>query len=97
MIIAFLSKTASYEGKRKKFNKKADKLTSNVYAVATTGLFGLAMTSWTIIACVLMGLAVASLVIMIIAKSRCNKAEENYEDCLEEYQRNKADFDERKR
>ncbi|MDE7191842.1 MAG: DUF4175 domain-containing protein, partial [Clostridia bacterium] len=94
LIIIFLSKTAGYESKRKKFNKKADKLESSVYAGA---FLGLAMTGWTAIACVLMGLAVASLVIMLIAKSRCNKAEENYEDSLEEYQRNKADLDERKR
>ncbi|MDE6473468.1 MAG: hypothetical protein K2L70_00005, partial [Clostridia bacterium] len=97
LIIIFLSKTAGYESKRKKYNKKAEKLESNVYAVATTGLFGLAMTAWTAIACTLMGLAVASLVIMIIAKNRCNKAEENYEDCLEEYNRNQKDLDERKR
>ncbi|MDE7348242.1 MAG: hypothetical protein K2N53_01100, partial [Clostridia bacterium] len=84
LIIIFLSKTAGYESKRKKFNKKADKLESSVYAGA---FLGLAMTGWTAIACVLMGLAVVSLVIMLIAKSRCNKAEENYEDCLEEYNR----------
>ncbi|MDE6362642.1 MAG: hypothetical protein K2L53_06650, partial [Clostridia bacterium] len=94
LIIIFLFKTAGYESKRKKFNKKADKLESSVYAGA---FLGLAMTGWTAIACVLMGLAVVSLVIMLIAKSRCNKAEENYEDSLEEYTRNKADFDEKKR
>ncbi|MDE5756314.1 MAG: hypothetical protein K2I23_04420 [Clostridia bacterium] len=93
LIIVFLSKAASYESKRKKFNKKADKF-DKVYA----GVFlGLAMAGWTAIACTLIGLAVASLVIMIIARSRCNKAEENYEECLEEYQRNKADAEERKR
>ena len=97
LIIIFLSKTAGYESKRKKYKKKAEKLESNVYAVATTGLFGLAMTAWTAIACTLMGLAVVSLVIMIIAKSRLNKAEENYEDCLEEYNRNQKDLEERKR
>ncbi|MDE5756745.1 MAG: hypothetical protein K2I23_06620, partial [Clostridia bacterium] len=91
LIIIFLSKTAGYESKRKKFNKKTDKLGSNVYAVATTGLFGLAMTSWTAIACTLMGLAVASLVIMIIAKNRCSKAEDEYEDVLAEYQQKKED------
>ncbi|MDE7191738.1 MAG: hypothetical protein K2O35_04660, partial [Clostridia bacterium] len=40
---------------------------------------------------------VVSLVIMLIAKSRCNKAEENYEDCLDEYNRNQKDLEERKR
>ncbi|MDE5755479.1 MAG: hypothetical protein K2I23_00075 [Clostridia bacterium] len=94
LIIIFLSKTAGYEGKRKKFNKKADKLETSVYAGA---FLGLAMSGWTAIACVLMALAVASLVIMLIAKSRCNKAEENYEDCLEEYKRNEKNSDERRR
>ncbi|MDE7191724.1 MAG: hypothetical protein K2O35_04590, partial [Clostridia bacterium] len=32
---------------------------------------------------------VVSLVIMLIAKSRCNKAEENYEDCLAEHEEKK--------
>ncbi|MDE7348143.1 MAG: hypothetical protein K2N53_00595, partial [Clostridia bacterium] len=86
LIIIFLSKTAGYESKRKKFNKKADKLESSVYAGA---FLGLAMTGWTAIACVLMGLAVVSLVIMLIAKSRCNKAEENYEDSLAEHEEKK--------
>ncbi|MDE7191912.1 MAG: hypothetical protein K2O35_05555, partial [Clostridia bacterium] len=94
LIIIFLSKTAGYESKRKKYKKKADKLDTTVYAGA---FLGLAMTGWTAIACVLMGLAVASLVIMLIVKSRCNKAEENYEDCLDEYNRNQKNLDERKR
>ncbi|MDE5654411.1 MAG: hypothetical protein K2I46_02260, partial [Clostridia bacterium] len=93
LIMIFLSKTAGYNSKRKKFNKKAEKL-DTVYA----GVFlGMAMTAWTAIACVLMGLAVVSLVIMIIAKKRCNNAEEDYEERLEEYNRNKADFENRKR
>ncbi|MDE5756376.1 MAG: hypothetical protein K2I23_04730 [Clostridia bacterium] len=95
LTIVFLSKTASYDAKRKKFNKKADKLGSGVYAAAP--FLGLATSIWTAIACVLIGLAVVSFVMMLIAKSRCNKAEEEYEESLEEYQRNKADLDERKR
>ncbi|MDE6472123.1 MAG: hypothetical protein K2L52_03765, partial [Clostridia bacterium] len=88
LIMIFLSKTAGYNSKRKKFNKKAEKL-DTVYA----GVFlGMAMTAWTAIACVLMGLAVVSLVIMIIAKKRCNNAEEDYEERKEEYDRNKADM-----
>ncbi|MDE6474164.1 MAG: hypothetical protein K2L70_03615 [Clostridia bacterium] len=94
LIIIFLSKTAGYESKRKKYKKKADKL-ETVYAIAP--FLGMAESGWTAIACTLMGLAVASLVIMIIAKNRCNKAEENYEDCLEEYNRNQRDLEERKR
>ncbi|MDE5756096.1 MAG: hypothetical protein K2I23_03320, partial [Clostridia bacterium] len=93
LTIIFLSKTVSYDKKRKKFNKKADKL-DTVYAGA---FLGLASSIWTAIACVLIGLAVVSLVMMLIAKSRCDKAEEEYEDRLEEYQRNKADLEERKR
>ncbi len=88
LIIIFLSKTAGYESKRKKYKKKADKLETTVYAGA---FLGLAITGWTAIACVLMGLAVASLVIMIIAKSRCNKAEEEYEEIFEEYQQKKEE------
>ncbi|MDE6362199.1 MAG: InlB B-repeat-containing protein, partial [Clostridia bacterium] len=94
LIIIFLSKTAGYESKRKKYKKKTDKLDTTVYAGA---FLGLAITGWTAIACVLMGLAVVSFVIMLIAKSRFNKAEENYEDSLEEYQRNKTDFEEHRR
>ncbi|MDE7192108.1 MAG: hypothetical protein K2O35_06550, partial [Clostridia bacterium] len=94
LIIIFLSKTAGYESKRKKYKKKADKLDTTVYAGA---FLGLAITGWTAIACVLMGLAVVSFVIMLIAKSRFNKAEENYEDSLEEYQRNKTDLEEHRR
>ncbi|MDE7191767.1 MAG: hypothetical protein K2O35_04810, partial [Clostridia bacterium] len=94
LTIIFLSKTASYDSKRKKFNKKADKLDTSMYAGA---FLGVAMSIWTAIACVLIGLAVVSLVMMLIAKSRCNKAEENYEESLEEYNRNQRDLEERKR
>ncbi|MDE6372538.1 MAG: hypothetical protein K2L61_03230, partial [Clostridia bacterium] len=94
LTIIFLSKTASYDSKRRKYNKKADKLDTSMYAGT---YLGLAMSIWTAIACVLIGLAVVSFVMMLIAKSRCNKAEENYEDCLQEYNRNQKDIDERKR
>ncbi|MDE6276199.1 MAG: hypothetical protein K2M75_06665 [Clostridia bacterium] len=94
LIIIFLSQTAKYEGERKKYKKKADKLESSLYAGA---FLGLAFSGWTAIACVFMALAVASLVIMLIAKSRRNKAEEDYEDSLEEYRRNEKSSDERRR
>ncbi|MDE6870013.1 MAG: hypothetical protein K2J75_04725, partial [Clostridia bacterium] len=80
LTIIFLSKTASYDSKRRKYNKKADKLDTSMYAGA---FLGVAMTIWTAIACVLMGLAVVSFVMMLIAKSRCNKAEDNYEEMFE--------------
>ncbi|MDE7209328.1 MAG: hypothetical protein K2O31_05530, partial [Clostridia bacterium] len=88
LTIIFLSKTASYDSKRRKYNKKADKLDTSMYAGA---FLGVAMTIWTAIACVLMGLAVISFVMMLIAKSRCNKAEENYEEIFEEYQQKKEE------
>ncbi|MDE7191814.1 MAG: hypothetical protein K2O35_05045, partial [Clostridia bacterium] len=65
---------------------KADKLDTSMYAGA---YLGIAMSIWTAIACVLIGLAVISFVMMMIAKSRCNKAEENYEDCLADYEEKK--------
>ncbi|MDE6361763.1 MAG: hypothetical protein K2L53_02175, partial [Clostridia bacterium] len=86
LTIIFLSKTASYDSKRRKYNKKADKLDSSMYAGA---YLGIAMSIWTAIACVLIGLAVVSFVMMLIAKNRCNKAEENYEDCFSEYEEKK--------
>ncbi len=94
LTIIFMSKTASYNAKRKKFNKKTDKI-DKVYAVGA--FLGIASTIWTAIACVLIALAVVSLIIMLVAKSRCNKAEEEYEDRLDEYNRIKAESDERKR
>ncbi|MCX4363321.1 MAG: InlB B-repeat-containing protein, partial [Clostridia bacterium] len=94
LIIVFLSKTAGYESKRKKYNKKAEKFES-IYAAAP--FLGIAMSGWTAIACVLMGLAAASLVIMLIAKSRYNKAEENFEEAREEYTRNQSAMDNNRR
>ncbi len=96
LIIIFMAKTAGYESRRKKANKKIDKYESTVYA-ATTGLFGLATTAWTAIACVLMGMAAVSFVIMLIAKNRCNKSEDILEEAKEDYNSNKAELAERKR
>ncbi|MDE5911625.1 MAG: hypothetical protein K2H24_04760, partial [Clostridia bacterium] len=90
LILIFLSKTAGYESRR----REAKRLTKDKYTTYYAGAFlGLAMTGWTAIACVLMGLAVASLVIMLIAKSRCKKAERVMEDAKEEYLANKAEED----
>ncbi len=100
LIIIFMAKTAGYESRRKKANKKIEKYESAVYA-ATTGLFGLATTAWTAIACILMGLAVLSFVIMLIAKNRCNKSEDSLEEAKEDYERNKEnnrrDYDDNRR
>jgi len=86
LTLLFLAKTASYESRRKKAVKKTEKYTTGVYAA--TGLFGLTMTSWTVIASCLMVAAAASFVIMLIAKSRCIKAEETLEESKEEYNNN---------
>ncbi len=96
LIIAFLAKTASYESRRKRANKTADERYKSYYAGAI-GLFGWASTSWTVIACVFIGLAGASLVIMIIAKSRCRKAEDDLEYAKEEFERNRYDLEDRRR
>ncbi|MDE7191490.1 MAG: hypothetical protein K2O35_03395, partial [Clostridia bacterium] len=96
LIIVFLAKTASYEGRRKRANKTANERYKSYYAGAI-GLFGWASTSWTIIACVFIGLTVASLVIMLIAKSRCRKAEDDLEYAKEEFERNRYDLEDRRR
>ncbi|MCX4363060.1 MAG: hypothetical protein OSJ74_06740, partial [Clostridia bacterium] len=97
LIVAFLAKTASYESRRKDAKKTQESKYSNYYAAGTTGLFGLAMTGWTAIACALMGCAAASLAIMLIAKSRCKKAERSLADSKEEYERNRAESEARQR
>ncbi|MDE7191209.1 MAG: hypothetical protein K2O35_01875, partial [Clostridia bacterium] len=101
LTIIFLAKTAKFDNERKKYKKKSDKLDTSAYAMAYLGtsssFLGIAMSIWTAIACVMIGLAVVSLIMMVAAKSRRNKAEENYEESLEEYNRNQKDLDERKR
>ena len=84
LILIFLAKSASYESRRKKAKKTVNEKYATFFA-ATNGFLGLNDGTWTAIACVLMGLAVASLVIMIIAKSRCGKAEAELDTSKEEY------------
>ncbi|MDE5756620.1 MAG: hypothetical protein K2I23_05970, partial [Clostridia bacterium] len=68
------------------------------YKTYYAGAFlGLAFSGWTAIACVLMVLAVLSLVFMIIAKGKYNKSLIYSEELRDEYERNKADVEERKR
>ncbi len=95
LIIIFTTKGIGYANKRKKAKRATEKY-ANYYAGAT-GLFGLAMTAWTAIACTLMGVAVMSLVFMIIEKMLNDKAQEALEDAKDEYERNQRDLDERKR
>ncbi|MDE7071064.1 MAG: hypothetical protein K2O86_03725, partial [Clostridia bacterium] len=58
---------------------------------------GLVSTSWTVIACVLIGLTVLSFIFMLIAKSKFNKSLVYAEGLREEYERNKEEIAERKR
>ncbi|MDE6869289.1 MAG: hypothetical protein K2J75_01035, partial [Clostridia bacterium] len=95
LIIIFTTKGIGYANKRKKAKRATEKY-ANYYAGAT-GLFGLAMTAWTAIACTLMGVAVLSLVFMIIEKMLNDKAQEALEDAKDEYERNKTDVEDRKR
>ena len=88
LIIAFLSKTASNESKRKKAKKVMEKKYNTFYA---TAFLGISVTNWTVIASVLMGSAVLSLIFMIISQKRRNKAEEELEDAKEEFERKKED------
>ena len=84
-----MSKGIGYANKRNKAKRSKEKY-ANYYAGAT-GLFGLAMTAWTAIACTLMGLAVLSFVFMLVEKSLNNKAQEELEDARDEYDRNRAE------
>ncbi len=85
LIIIFTCKGASNLSKAKKA-KKATENRYKAYYAAATGLFGLAMNTWTIIASVLMGLAVASLVFMILTKVKLNKAQEEMEEARYDYE-----------
>ncbi|MDE6472769.1 MAG: hypothetical protein K2L52_07040, partial [Clostridia bacterium] len=93
LIMIFLTKTAGYESRR----REAKRLVKEKYTTYYAGVFlGMAMTAWTAIACVLMGLAVVTFIVMLMTKSRCKKAERAMENAKEEYLENKAE-EERKR
>ncbi len=90
LIIIFTCKGASNLSKAKKA-KKATENRYKAYYAAATGLFGLAMNTWTIIASILMGLAVASMVFMILTKVKLNKAQEEMEEARYDYESRKKD------
>ena len=89
LTIAFLSKTASNESKRKKAKKVMEKKYNTFYA---TAFLGVSVTNWTVIACVLMGTAVLSLIFMVISQKRRSKAEEELEDAKEEYAKHREEM-----
>ncbi|MDE6361575.1 MAG: hypothetical protein K2L53_01205, partial [Clostridia bacterium] len=90
LIIIFVAKGIGYANKRKQTKQTTERKYSNYYAGAT-GLFGLAMTAWTAIACVLMGLAVLSLVFMLIEKRGYNKALLEQDVARDEYEQKKKE------
>ncbi|MDE6361715.1 MAG: hypothetical protein K2L53_01930, partial [Clostridia bacterium] len=94
LILIFASKGFGYLSKSKQNKRMAESKYKTYYAGA---FLGLATAGWTAIACVLMGLAVLSIVFMIIAKSKYNKSLIYAEELRDEYERNKADIEERKR
>ena len=85
LIIIFTAKGISYAGKKKENKRNIENKYKTYYAA--TGLFGLSVTNWTVIAGVLMGLAVASLVFMLIERSGWKKSSRNLEDAKEEFER----------
>ncbi len=98
LIIIFMSKGIGYASKAKQSKKMAESKFKTYYA----GTFlGLAFGGWTAIACVLMGLAVLSLVFMILEKNRYNKAVFAYEEAKDDFERhretNRRDYDDNRR
>ncbi len=100
LIIIFLCKGASNLSKAKK-TKKITENRYKAYYAAATGLFGLATSTWTVIASVLMGLAVVSMVFMILTKAKLNKAQEELDEARYDYERhketNRREYDENRR
>ncbi len=94
LILIFASKGIGYLSKSKQNRKMAESKYKTYYAGA---FLGVATAGWTAIAVVLMCLAVLSIVFMIIAKSKYNKTLIYAEELRDEYERNKADIEERKR
>ncbi|MDE6758780.1 MAG: hypothetical protein K2J89_05845, partial [Clostridia bacterium] len=84
LILIFTGKGISYASKRKKIKKTIDKKYSTYYAAAGTGLFGLTYTNWTIVASIMMGVAVLSLIFMLLEKRSYSKAEEELSEAKEE-------------
>ncbi|MDE5549672.1 MAG: hypothetical protein K2J13_05420, partial [Clostridia bacterium] len=85
--IIFMGKGIGYAGKRKKVKKTIDKRYTAYYAISGVGLFGLPNTTWTVIACIMAGVAVLAFIFMLLQKRMYNKALEDMEDAKEEYNR----------
>ncbi|MDE7079562.1 MAG: hypothetical protein K2O95_05550, partial [Clostridia bacterium] len=92
LILIFTGKGLGYASKRKKAKKTIEKKYSTYYAIAGTGLFGLSNMNWTIVACIMAGVAVLSLIFMLLEKRAYGKAEEELEEAKEEYARNREEM-----
>ena len=90
LMLIFISKTIGYENKRKQNKKTIDKKYSTFYGIT---LFGLTTMTWTLIACVLMGGALLTFIIMLVAKNKCKKSDEELEDAKDEFERNQKETD----
>ncbi|MDE6188985.1 MAG: hypothetical protein K2G37_01695, partial [Clostridia bacterium] len=99
LIIIFISKGLSYASKRRKIKKQIEKKYSGVYALFAAGetLWGLDYKIWTILAFVLLGVAVLAFIFMLLEKSLLNKAKDELEDAKEDYDRNKEEYAYRRR
>ena len=85
LILMFTAKGISFANKCKKSKQLIEKRYRTFYAMSGIGLFGWSMTNWTIIAGVLMGVAVLSLIFMLVEKKRYGKIEEEVDEAKEEY------------
>ena len=92
LILMFTAKGIGYASKKKENRKTVESKYKTYYVTGGTGLFGLSMTNWTIIARVLMGVAVLSLVFMLIEKKGYKKSVKELEDAKEEYARNREEM-----
>ncbi|MDE5549581.1 MAG: hypothetical protein K2J13_04955, partial [Clostridia bacterium] len=87
LILIFVTKGIGYASKKKENSRQISKY-NTFYA---TGLFGITMTNWTIIACILMGVAVLAFVFMILEKGGFKKSQRSLEDAKDEYAKNQKD------
>ncbi|MDE7078760.1 MAG: hypothetical protein K2O95_01420 [Clostridia bacterium] len=97
VIVLCLSKGIGYANKKKENKRTIEGKYSTFYAVTGTGLFGLSMKNWTIIACIMLGVAALSFVFMLLEKREFKKSQRELEDAKEEYERNQRDMENKRR
>ena len=93
LIIIFTAKGIGYGAKAKENKRLAD----SKYSVYAVGLFGISMTNWTIIACILMGVAVLAFIFMLLEKNVYKKSQRYLDDAKEEYAKNEKDAENKRR